>query len=76
MELPEYHLPLPSNIIRTVWDRVKAFIIKAGTIILLATVVIWFLQNISTKFEFVEFSEDSHSILEAMGRIIAPIFSL
>ena len=75
MELPEYHLPLPSNIIRTVWDRVKAFIIKAGTIILLATVVIWFLQNISTKFEFVEFSEDSHSILEAMGKIIAPIFS-
>ena len=75
MELPEYHLPLPSNIIRTVWDRVKAFIIKAGTIILLATVVIWFLQNISTKFEFVEFSEESHSILEAVGRIIAPIFS-
>lgn len=75
MELPEYHLPLPSNIIRTIWDRVKAFIIKAGTIILLATVVIWFLQNISTKFEFVEFSEDSHSILEAMGRMIAPIFS-
>ena len=75
MELPEYHLPLPSNIIRTVWDRVKAFIIKAGTVILLATVVIWFLQNISTKFEFVEFSEDSHSILEGIGRIVAPIFS-
>ncbi|MDO5089604.1 MAG: ferrous iron transport protein B [Leptotrichiaceae bacterium] len=75
MELPEYHLPLFSNIARTVWDRVKAFIIKAGTVILLASIVIWFLQNISTNFEFVEFSEDSHSILEAVGRIIAPIFA-
>ncbi len=75
MELPEYHLPTPWNVARTVWDRVKAFVIKAGTIILLTTVVIWFLQNISTSFEFVEFSEDSHSILEAVGKVIAPIFA-
>ncbi|RRD37941.1 ferrous iron transport protein B [Leptotrichia sp. OH3620_COT-345] len=75
MELPEYHLPLFSNIARTVWDRVKAFIIKAGTVILLASIVIWFLQNISTNFEFVEFSEGSHSILETIGRIIAPVFA-
>lgn len=75
MELPEYHMPLATNVLRSVWDRVKAFIIKAGTIILLATVVIWFLQNISTSFEFVEFSNDSHSILEAIGKTLAPIFS-
>lgn len=75
MELPEYHVPLAFNVIRTVWDRVKAFIVKAGTIILLATIVIWFLQNISTSFEFVEFSNDSKSILEAIGRTVAPIFS-
>nr|WP_308551105.1 ferrous iron transport protein B [uncultured Peptostreptococcus sp.] len=75
MELPEYHRPLVTNVLRTVWDRVKAFIVKAGTIILVATVVIWFLENISTSFEFVEFSEDSHSILEAIGRTFAPIFS-
>lgn len=75
MELPEYHTPTAINILRTTWDRVKAFIVKAGTIILLATIVIWFLKNISTNFEFVEFSEDSHSILEAIGRTVSPIFS-
>lgn len=73
MELPEYHLPTAVNVLRTTWDRVKAFIIKAGTVILVATVSIWFLQNISTSFEFVEFSEDSHSILEAIGKAITPI---
>lgn len=73
MELPEYHLPTAVNVLRTTWDRVKAFIIKAGTVILVATVFIWFLQNISTSFEFVEFSEDSHSILEAIGKAITPI---
>ena len=75
MELPEYHMPLVSNVLRTTWDRVRAFIVKAGTVILLATIAIWFLQNISTSFEFVEFSEDSSSILEAIGRTFAPIFS-
>ena len=75
MELPEYHMPLASNVLRTVWDRVKAFIVKAGTVILVATVVIWFLKNISTSFEFVEFSDNSHSLLEAIGKTLAPVFS-
>lgn len=75
MELPEYHMPTLANVLKTTWDRVKAFIIKAGTVILLATIVVWVLQNISTSFEFVEFSEGSHSILEAIGRAIAPIFA-
>lgn len=75
MELPAYHAPTAMNVLKSVWDRVRAFIIKAGTIILVATIVIWFLQNISTSFEFVEFSNDSHSILEAIGRAIAPIFA-
>lgn len=75
MELPEYHMPLVTNVLRTVWDRVKAFIVKAGTVILVATVVIWFLKNISTSFEFVEFSDNSHSLLEAIGKTLAPVFS-
>lgn len=75
MELPEYHIPTVYNVLKSVWDRVKAFIIKAGTVILLATIIIWFLQNISTSFEFVEFSNDSKSILEAIGRAVAPIFA-
>lgn len=75
MELPEYHVPTIANVVKTTWDRLKAFIIKAGTVILLATIAVWVLQNISTSFEFVSFSEDSHSILEAIGKVIAPIFS-
>ncbi|WP_099202977.1 ferrous iron transport protein B [Miniphocaeibacter massiliensis] len=75
MELPAYHMPILSNILRTTWQRLKAFIIKAGTIILLSSIVIWLLSNISTTGKFVEFSDDSHSILEAIGRFIAPIFA-
>lgn len=75
MELPEYHIPTAVNVLRTTWDRIRAFIIKAGTVILLATLVIWFLKNVSTSFQFVEFSQDSHSLLESMGRAIAPIFA-
>lgn len=74
MELPEYHMPTISNVLRTTWDRLKAFIIKAGTVILLATIVIWLLQNVSTSFEFVEFSVESHSILEVIGKTVAPVF--
>lgn len=74
MELPEYHMPTISNVLRTTWDRLKAFIIKAGTVILLATIVIWLLQNVSTSFEFVEFSGESHSILEVIGKTVAPVF--
>ena len=75
MELPEYHMPRAINILRTTWDRLKAFFIKAGTVILIATIVIWFLQNISTSFSFAEFSDGSHSLLEAIGRAVAPIFA-
>lgn len=74
MELPSYHMPKFGNVLRVTWQRIKAFIIKAGTIILVATVVIWFLQNISTSFEFAEFSAESHSLLEAIGKFFAPIF--
>lgn len=75
MELPAYHTPKFSNVLKVTWQRVKAFIVKAGTIILLSTVVIWFLQNISTTGEFAEFGENSHSILEAVGRFLSPIFA-
>lgn len=75
MEMPEYHWPNFKNIFRATWDRCKAFIIKAGTIILLSSIVIWFLKNISTSFEFVEFSQGSNSILESLGRKFSVIFA-
>lgn len=75
MELPEYHTPMGKNVFKSTWDRVRGFIIKAGTVILLATVIIWLLQNISVKGEFHAFSSDAtDSVLAAIGKVFAPIF--
>lgn len=75
MELPEYHLPSPSNVLRSTWERVKAFIVKAGTIILLSAIFIWLTTNITVNFEFVPFGEgDADSILAFIGKKIEWIF--
>lgn len=74
MELPEYHFPNPRNVLRSTYDRCKAFVVKAGTIILLATIAIWLLSNISVKGEFHTFEDDStDSILSAIGGFFAPL---
>ena len=77
MELPAYHMPTPSNVLRSMWERGWSFIKKAGTIILLSTIVVWF----TTYFGFTEdgfrmLSEDelSSSILAKVGNAIAWIF--
>ena len=77
MELPAYHLPTLLNVLRSMWERGWSFIKKAGTIILLSTILVWF----TTYFGFVDgeftmLSEDQldMSILAAVGNIIAPIF--
>lgn len=76
MELPEYHMPSAHNVFKATWNRCKAFVVKAGTIILLATVVIWVLKSISVTGQFVDFESDAKdSILAAIGRAIAPIFA-
>ncbi|EFI41953.1 ferrous iron transport protein B [Peptoniphilus sp. oral taxon 386] len=76
MELPEYHMPSIRNITKATLNRCKAFIIKAGTIILLCTVVIWFLKNISVNFEFREFADSStDSILSFIGKKLQWIFA-
>ncbi|WP_297810181.1 ferrous iron transport protein B [uncultured Finegoldia sp.] len=76
MELPEYHTPTVSNFLRVTWDRTKSFIIKAGTIILVASICVWFLQNISVKGEFVHFDDNStDTILAYIGKIFAPLFA-
>lgn len=72
MELPAYHMPTVGSIARTVFTRGLAFVKKAGTIILVSAIVLWFLQNFNTSFEMVEADE---SILAAIGGAIAPIFS-
>lgn len=71
MELPAYHLPGIKSILIHVWDRSKAFIRKATTVILLATVLVWFLSTFNWKLQMVE---TEYSILASIGKVIAPIF--
>ena len=75
MELPPYHAPAPSNIFRSTWERGWSFIKRAGTLILLSAVVIWFLQAFgvtSAGFGMVEDNNDS--LLAAIGGAVAFIF--
>ncbi|MBD9009121.1 MAG: ferrous iron transport protein B [Clostridiales bacterium] len=78
MELPAYHMPTLLNVLRSMWERGWSFIKKAGTIILLSTIVVWF----TTYFGFVDgefgmLTEDQldMSILARIGNVIAPIFA-
>ena len=74
MELPEYRLPTFKNLCLHVGERVKDFIVKAGTILVAATIIIWFLQSFNLNFQMV--ADRSKSILASIGMGIAPIFSL
>lgn len=73
MEMPPYRMPVPRNVIINVWEKVKGYVYKAGTILLAASIVIWVLQNFNTSFQLVTDSENS--ILGAIGKTIAPIFT-
>ena len=78
MELPEYHMPTPSNVLRSMWERGWSFIKKAGTIILLSTIVIWFLSRFGWhegSFGFLEVEQISGSILSYIGAGIAWMFA-
>ncbi len=77
MELPAYHAPLASNIFRTTWDRGWSFIKRAGSVIFVASVVIWFLNNLSFAggFHFITDEAGGSSILEVIGSAIAWIFT-
>ena len=76
MELPQYHVPQVKTVLLHVWERLKGFIIKAGTILFLACVVMWFLGGFGFTdggFGMVEDSADS--LMAAIGGVIAPIFA-
>ncbi len=76
MELPAYHWPTVSNVLRSMWERGWSFIKKAGTIILLSTIVLWFLMSFgweSGSFGMIE--ELNNSILASIGSAIAWIFA-
>lgn len=77
MELPAYHLPTVGNVLRSMWERGWSFIKKAGTIILLSSIVIWFTTYfgwVDGQFRMLEDMEFDHSILAGIGNIFAWLF--
>ena len=77
MELPAYHWPTLGNVLRSMWERGWSFIKKAGTIILLSTIVVWFTTYfgvVDGAFRMLDESEIDHSLLAAIGGVIAWIF--
>ena len=76
MELPAYHIPSAKTVLLHVWERLKGFIIKAGTILFLACVVMWFLSGFGFTTEGFGLVEDSsESLLAVIGGVIAPLFA-
>ena len=78
MELPAYHIPTVSNVLRSMWERGWSFIKKAGTIILLSTILVWFTSYfgfVDGSFRMLTEDELNYSILAALGNGIAWIFA-
>ena len=72
MELPNYRLPGAKNVLHLLWDKAKDFLQRAFTVIFLATILIWFLQNYDTSLNMV--SDSQSSILVLFAGVLAPIF--
>ncbi len=78
MELPAYHMPTLKNVARSVWERASSFVKKAGTIILLSTMAVWFLMNFGWtdgSFHMLAEEELNYSILAYFGNAVAWIFA-
>ena len=77
MELPAYHWPTVGNVLRSMWERGWSFIKKAGTIILLSTIILWFMMSfgwVDGSFGMLEAEQLDSSILAKVGSILAPLF--
>ncbi len=75
MELPQYHLPSARNIALHVWERVRSFAAKAGTVIFLSSVVIWFLLSFGIEGGFAMVGDVQNSFMAMLGGVLAPIFA-
>ncbi len=73
MELPEYRMPTLRNLFLHTWERVKGFLIKAGTVLLFASMIIWFMSNFDFNLNMI--TDSSASIIGYIGKAIAPIFA-
>ena len=72
MELPQYHMPTIKGVMIHMWERARSFIVKAGTIIFIASAMVWMLQTFNFSLEMVDPEE---SMLASIGTAIAPIFA-
>lgn len=72
MELPNYRMPGVKNVLRLLWDKAKDFITRAFSVILIATIVVWFLQSFDLGFNLVD--DSSHSIMARVASLFVPIF--
>ena len=73
LELPPYRLPSLGNMLTHVWQKVRGFLVKAGTLILLMSMVLWLLQSFDFSLRMVD--DPTHSMLGALGNVIAPLFA-
>ena len=74
MEFPAYRLPKAKRILKTIWFNIKDFIKRVGGVLLTFSIIIWVLQSCTIKFKFITNPNTEVSILETIGKLIAPIF--
>ncbi|MDD7303650.1 MAG: ferrous iron transport protein B [Bacteroidaceae bacterium] len=74
MELPNYRMPTAMNILRLMWEKGKDFLQRAFTVIFVASLVVWFLQNFSWHLDLLDESQQAESILASISGLIAPVF--
>lgn len=75
MELPEYKAPRLKGVSIHMWEKGKAFMIKAGTVIFIACAVLWFLQSFSFSFQYLDSEQIDQSMLAGIGQFLSPIFA-
>ena len=75
LEFPEYRLPSAKRVFLILWDNIKSFLVRVGTLLVSVNVIVWVLQSFSFKFEYVPQTVGAKSILEVLGGVIAPIFT-
>lgn len=73
MELPNYRLPSPKSVILLMWDKAKDFLVRAFTVIFVATLIIWFLQTFDLRLNVV--ADSAQSMLAGIGKLLSPIFT-
>ncbi len=75
MELPNYRLPVPRNVLRLMWDKAKDFLVRAFTIIFVATVIVWFLSRFDWHLNLLDEEDMIDSILASISKYVAPMFA-